>query len=49
MTIATIETTLELWVSSLLGLKRRIIGLFAQERNVRFAIVAPHLRHSRLC
>lgn len=31
---ASVETTLELWVSSLLDAKRRMVPLFAQERSV---------------
>jgi hypothetical protein len=30
--VAPIETTLELWASTLRGVKRRMRGLFAQER-----------------
>lgn len=33
MMVASIETTLELWASTLRDVKRRLRGLFAQERS----------------
>jgi len=33
MMVASIETTLELWASTLRDVKRRMRGLFAQERS----------------